>query len=187
MPESQQPLEGQNIMLASILSGSRQKILDVGAGDGKWGGLIRSWKGPMHANVEKLWAIEIWPGYVKKYRLKKIYDEVLVGDMLTFTGWSEFDVVILGDVLEHVKRKDGLRLIAELRRSTARVYLTIPISECVQNGAVYKNPHESHLDQWTDEELEEEGWERLHKGLNPNGRVMIGTYVLRRVPIPQKP
>lgn len=184
MPESQQPMEGQNIMLAAILEGGPcQGILDVGAGNGKWGKLIRSWVPGMHANVQRLVALEICSAYAKDYRLADIYDEVLVVDLRQYTGWDNgYDVIILGDVLEHVCRADALKLIGQLRRTTARVYLTVPISKCAQNGSIYKNSHETHLDQWTHEELEVEGWEELHRGLNPNGRVTIGTYTLRRVP-----
>lgn len=168
-------------MLTAILTGKCTSILDVGAGDAKWGKLIRSWVPRMRANVQKIVAIEICPASVKKYHLRDIYDEVIIGDMRTYADWSEFDVVILGDVLEHVRRAEGIAVISRLRRTVARVYLTIPITDCPQDGTPYGNQHETHLDQWTHEELQAEGWEQLHQGLNPNGRVTIGTYVLRRM------
>lgn len=178
MPESQQPLEGQNIMLTAILKGGCQSVLDVGAGDGKWGKLIRSWASRMRVNVQELVALEIWPEYVKKHRLHETYDEVLVMDLRDYRDWPNHDVIILGDVLEHIHREEALTLIGMLLAVKARTYLTIPISPCPQDGAVYGNQYETHLDQWTHEELETLGWKQLHQGPNPNGLVMIGTYQL---------
>ena len=173
MPESQQPIEGQKIMINRIVNnaGLLYSVIDVGAGDGKWGRLLKGL-------VRRIVAIEIWPKCVEKYKLNELYDEVMIRDARQFEEWDKFDVVILGDVLEHVPRADALELIEKLKRSGSRVYLTTPITPCPQNGTVYKNPHETHLDQWTHEELEALGWVRLHEGLNPNGKVMIGTYML---------
>jgi len=181
MPKSQQPPEGQRIMLTCILlDGPCGSVIDVGAGDGKWGKLLRS--PTLHPGVKspisRLVALEICPECVKRHRLGEIYDQVIVGNAAEYINWSGFDVVILGDVLEHLCREDGLGLIKRLKESDARVYLTVPISPCPQDGTVYGNPHETHLDQWTHEELDALEWKMLHRGLNPNGKVMIGTYVL---------
>lgn len=171
MPESQQPIVGQKLMIDRILSGPHQRVLDVGAGDGKWGKLLKGL-------VPHLLALEVWPGYIKKYHLNDIYDVVIHGDLVKFDRFSEFDVIILGDVLEHLKRTDAIAVIDRLRQSGTRVFLTIPISKCVQDGTVYGNPYETHLDQWSHEELEAISWKVLHRGMNEAGTVEIGTYQL---------
>lgn len=168
-------------MLAGILDGGPcQSIIDVGAGDGRWGKLIRVWAPRMHANVQRLVGLEIWPRYVKKYHLESIYDEVIISDLRCYLYWDQFDVVILGDVLEHLYQLAAYNFVELLKKQRARVYLTIPITPCPQNGTVYSNPYETHLYQWTHEELEHYGWKELHQGPNPNGLVTIGTYELGR-------
>lgn len=171
MPESQQPMEGQKIMLEGILSNSNHRVVDVGAGDGRWGRLLKG-------KVRKLVAIEAWGKYVERYRLHDIYDEVFVEDVRNFKSWDDFDVVILGDVLEHMFRVDAIKLTQIFKQKELRAFLTVPITLCIQDGTVYGNPYETHLDQWTHKELETVGWKQLHQGLNPKGLVTIGTYVL---------
>lgn len=172
MPESQQPMEGQKIMLEGILSNPNHRVVDVGAGDGRWGHLLKG-------KMQRLVAIEVWGNYVEHYHLRDIYDEVFIEDAKNFQAWGDFDVVILGDVLEHLHRVDALKLIATLKKTKVKVFLTVPITHCPQDGMVYDNPYETHLDQWTHEELERLGWEMIHQGLNPNGKVMIGTYIMQ--------
>jgi len=171
MPESQQPMEGQKIMLEEILSNPNHRVVDVGAGDGRWGRLLKG-------KVRRLVAIEAWGKCVERYRLRDIYDEVCIEDARNFKNWDDFDVVILGDVLEHMFRIDAIKLTQIFKQKKLRVFLTVPITLCIQNGTVYGNPYETHLDQWSHDELVALGWVRLHQGLNPNAKVTIGTYVL---------
>lgn len=172
MPMSQQPLEGQRIMLDIITSDiNSRKVLDVGAGDGKWGKLLKDL-------VPIVLALEVWEPYIMKYKLDVNYDEVIQGNVSYFNKFEEFDVIILGDVLEHLEKNDALALVSKLKSVKARVFLTIPISDCPQDGKKLGNPYESHLYQWTNQELKELGWKLLHRGFNEVGTVEIGTYEL---------
>jgi SAM-dependent methyltransferase len=169
MPTSQQPEEGQAIMIERILAGCCHKVLDVGAGDGKWGKLLADL-------VPCCVALEIWPDYVKKYHLDNIYDDVILGDVIRFDMFKQFDVVIFGDVLEHMKRADAMTVTHRIKQAGVRAYLTIPISECIQDGKVYGNPYETHLDHWSHDDLIAVGWKLLHRGMNEAKTVEIGTY-----------
>ena len=168
MPTSQQPIEGRDLMLARII-GKSQTVLDVGAGDGKWGKLLMG-------KVPNIKGLDAWKPCCEG--IKDMYDEVIECDIRTFEAWTNIDTVILGDVLEHLPREDGLELIRKLKTFAIDVYLTIPITDCPQVGSELGNPFETHLDQWSDQELTECGWICMHKGLNPNGKVTIGTYYL---------
>ena len=172
MPESQQPQEGIAIMRSKILACRPKRVVDVGAGDGKWGQIL-------HHLVDEIVAIEVWQPYVDKYNLRSIYDAVVCTDVRKWYGWKAGDVIIMGDVLEHMTRRDALALVRGCR-AFGTVFLTIPTTPCPQDGEVYGNPYETHVDQWTHEELIAEGWELLHQGPNPKRLAMIGTYVMRR-------
>ena len=171
MPFSEQPEEGKMLMTQMILKNPKRKILDVGAGAGKWGKILSG-------KVEQIDCVEIWKPYIEQYRLKKIYNRVYNMDIMDFSSLSYYDVVILGDVLEHLHYKDAIKLVKRLKKSVEETYLTIPVSLCIQ-GEYMGNPYETHRYQWTHEELEELGFDLIHKGANASGSVVIGTYVMR--------
>jgi len=174
MPRSQQPIEGENIILKRIGNlESPALILDVGAGDGKWGRLLSN-------KMLLVCGIEAWKRSIEINVLDDIYWKVINEDMrnLPVIFYKLFDAIILGDVLEHVGRNDALLIIERLKQSGTEAYLTVPISACPQDGTIYGNPFETHLDQWTHEELAELGWKQLHEGTNEAGTVKIGTYIL---------
>jgi hypothetical protein len=171
MPKSQQPDEGQNILVDLILRSPDRVVLDVGAGSGKWGRLL-------FRKVKKIIALEVWKPHVVDDKLAQVYDEIVVGDVRNFVRWDEVDAIILGDVLEHLCREDALALVETVKSRGIAAYLTVPISECAQDGAVYGNPFETHLDQWSHEELTAIGWRQVHVGANEQGTVTVGTYVM---------
>ena len=65
-------------------------------------------------------------------------------------GLPEYDVVILGDVLEHFTLADALQVWASARAHARYVVLSIPIVEYPQ-GVHYDNVHETHLHVWSHE------------------------------------
>ena len=172
MPESQQPIKGRDMIVERIAKTPWCSVLDIGAGDGKWGKLLAE-------HVYKITGLEVWQDSIVNNKLNSIYDGMIQMDAREFEGWDGFDVVILGDVLEHLPYDDAVAFVERLKAKALDVYLTIPISECIQDGTVYGNPFETHLYQWTDKELVALGFKQLHAGPNPNGKVMIGTYLIK--------
>lgn len=170
MPRSQQPSGGEQIIYDSIIAmGTDIKVLDVGAGDGKWSMLT--------GKVKKCVGVEVWLPYINTYSLHIKYDEVLNQDIRDFHNYKDYDVLIFGDVLEHLPYDDAVKVVEEIKSVGTTMYLSIPISLCIQDGNG-GNPYEEHLYQWTNEELIKLGFKQLHVGSNPNGLVKIGTYVI---------
>ena len=170
MPRSQQPQEGEKIIVDKILGNPKNRwILDVGCGDGKWSEYLKG-------KVNHIHGIEICKKYIDKYDLKHKYTLLYNVDASNFDSYDIYNVIILGDVLEHLEHDKAIELINELKKNNLIIYLTIPISKCIQDGKVYGNPYETHRYQWTHEELVELGFKQLHEGFNPNGLVKIGTY-----------
>ena len=171
MPESQQPIDGTAVIKAAVAG--LEMVLDVGAGPGKWG---RELAGV----VRFIDALEAWPATAEELKRSGLYHEVICLDLREFDGWDSYPAVILGDVLEHLPRADAVKFIERLKKSTCRVFLTVPVSRCVQCGVPFGNPFETHLDQWYHYDLFLAGWRLLHVGANESGSVIIGSYELAR-------
>jgi SAM-dependent methyltransferase len=119
-------------------------ILDVGAGSGVYSRLFR----PILPWATWV-ALEIHKPYVERYELKLHYERIIVSDVLRATiKPNSFDVVILGDVLEHMTDVDAA---AALRRAwswaATAVIASVPLGHCPQ-GASEGNEHEAHLSEW---------------------------------------
>lgn len=172
MPESQQPEGGIQLILDTILETPDIDVLDIGAGEGKWGKSLKN-------KVKSIDGVEVWKPYIDKFKLVNYYDNLINVDMLKFDyTLKKHDVMILGDVLEHLTYDNALLFMKESQKYIDTIYLSIPISLCIQNGISSGNPYEEHLYQWKDDELQKLfGFELIHEGFNPNGLVKIGTYV----------
>ena len=85
-----------------------QRVLDIGAGDGKYGQLVRAaGPGPTHIT-----AVEFDVSR-RKGLLAAGYDEVLnmPARGLLKAPLAEYDLVILGDVIEHMRKSEGQDLL----------------------------------------------------------------------------
>lgn len=120
-------------------------VLDVGPGVGTYAKLLA---GPA---ISRLIGLEIYEPYVSTYRLHDYYDEIIVGDARE-VDLPACDVVILGDVAEHMTEEAALDLWARSAAAARRaVYLSIPIVDYPQ-GEIEGNEHEHHVvDDWNHE------------------------------------
>ena len=114
------------------------KILDVGAGCGTYSDLLRGYG-------YKMDAIEIWEPYIKKYNLKDKYDVVMEMDVLDVYAptLQNYDMCILGDILEHLNIEDGQRLIKDISKHCKYFIVAIPYQ--MEQGEHEGNIHETHL------------------------------------------
>ena len=78
-------------------------VLDIGPGVGTYAKLLSD------VRTSRVSAIEIYEPYVHTYRLRDYYDEIVIGDARE-TELPACDVVILGDVAEHMTAEAALDL-----------------------------------------------------------------------------
>ena len=133
--------------IARLAADQPISILDIGPGVGTYAKLLHD------LPVERSTAIEIWEPYVHTYRLTEYYDEVVVGDART-TPFPSADVVILGDVAEHMTEVEARALWDKAAHAANRaVFLSIPIVPYPQ-GHIEGNAHEAHVvDDWNHERV----------------------------------
>lgn len=118
-----------------------QRILDIGAGEGKYGRLIR-------ASGQRDWhltAVEFEVG--RRDELAAIgYDEVRsisAMDLMRHPS-EEFDVVILGDVIEHFRKSEGQDLLEYLNYRSAYLLVITPENMPMSSPHFY----EGHNSMW---------------------------------------
>jgi predicted TPR repeat methyltransferase len=124
-----------------------KSVLDVGAGAGVYGKMARSLP-----SVIRLDAIEIWEPYINKFALPYIYDTIYKADAREHEDF-DYDVVIFGDVLEHMTREEAVALYDKARAQARAVIFSIPIIHLPQ-GPYEGNPYETHVEEdWTHDEI----------------------------------
>lgn len=170
MPESQQSKIGTDIIVNKILSNPNQIVLDVGAGEGKWGKILKS-------KVNRIDGIEVWKPYIDKYELSLYYDTLYNVDIRKFVYDKKYNIAILGDVLEHLLEDDAILFLNKLKEMVDVIFLTIPVTVCIQDGNLIGNPFETHHYHWSDKEIRFDlGFTLLNVSVNDNGLVAIGCY-----------
>jgi organic radical activating enzyme len=136
------------------------KVLNVGAGSGI-SGLARQLP---FLEFEQLDHIDICEEFLIKTRefkwsAKKV--NFILGDIRNFDKIDEYDLILLFDIVEHLPKEDGLRLL----QTKPKKIVFIPIERTLgQTGVDYDcYPSLRHLSLWSEEEFRELGFrtERL--------------------------
>lgn len=125
-----------------------ESVLDIGPGVGKYGIIVKRLR-ELGTPIGSLAAVEIDESYIEQFNLKDIYDVVQLGDasLLPDVGPdAAWDLVILGDVLEHMRKSRGVDLIEYLYYRTKYIVLVVPI-DYIQ-GAVDGHAAEAHISTW---------------------------------------
>jgi predicted TPR repeat methyltransferase len=121
-------------------------VLDIGAGSGTYAHLLR----PLGCTMD---AVEIWQPYLDEYSLSSLYRDVFVEDVRTMahsSDWNHsYDLIIFGDVLEHMTKAEALSVWAWAHRVARWGLISVPIVHWPQ-GAEHGNPHEAHVQEHID-------------------------------------
>lgn len=143
MPYSSEIFDGE---IKDIISKIKPtNFLDLGAGAGKYGELIK-----VAVPEVKTIAIEIEQDYIERFSLKRTYDEVWnmsVLDLISPRYYEKtFDLVMIGDIIEHLKKSDGVDLINYLIYRSKWIIVEFP-HQYLQN-AVEGYDSEAHISVW---------------------------------------
>ena len=112
-------------------------ILDVGFGAGTYGKLLKE--------LGYTWVdgIDIYPDKIEELELDKVYDHIFIED-IRFFYHNIYDLIILGDVLEHLNLDDSIDMLSRMKEgATKHIVVSIPFS--FPQGEIDNNPHEKHL------------------------------------------
>ena len=132
-----------------IVSLNPKTVLDIGAGQGVYLDLIRRDLG----DSVVVDAIEAWQPYVDQFNLHNRYNDVYVGDVREYSFNKNYDLVICGDVLEHMSEKDALDIWGKISTIAKHAIISIPIIHYHQD-AINGNPYEIHEEEdWNSERV----------------------------------
>lgn len=123
-------------------------VLDIGPGEGIYGKIVRKFS----PETEKLVGVEIWGPYVEQFKIRDFYDEVWICDARIYPDYK-YDLVIFGDVLEHMSKEDAVALWKKVSKQAKYAIISVPIIHFHQD-AVNNNPYEIHVkEDWTTKEV----------------------------------
>ena len=137
-----------------------EKFLDVGCGAGHYGKILRAAAVPF-AVVD---AIEVFPEYIERHGLKEIYDDIMIRDIRqVYDEVKPYDVIIMGDVLEHLTKEEAIAVVEGLKIKCCFIWVALPMK--IDRSWSYgyeqleeewaENEYGRHLHDWTHAELQE--------------------------------
>ena len=151
---SQHPLEIDPVISGWLPNLSGKRVLDLGCGKGSLGLLLRQAPGGLRAHLT---GAEIFQPNIDFVRRFNLYDEILEGDITEKDDWPDFDVVVACEILEHLPRDDGERLLARLEHAPT-VIVSTPNGRDLR-GPIGGNDAEAHLSVWTVADFKTRGYE----------------------------
>ncbi len=112
-----------------------KRILDVGPGEGTYSKLLRDLG-------YKMDCVEIHEPYTITYNLKDKYDNVFIGNILN-QDITNYDFIILGDVLEHISADEAQNLIKKIVNQGKECLVAVPY--LMPQDGLDDNDYEEHL------------------------------------------
>lgn len=122
-------------------------ILDVGAGAGKYADLIRAVKPDAHIT-----ALELGEESIKKHNLASKYNLIMKESgnaLIESHPLLTFDLVILGDVIEHMRKSEGMDFLNWLNYRTTYIVIVVPEAMIMSRDPWY----EGHNSVWTERDF----------------------------------
>lgn len=126
--------------------------LDVGACDGKWFRLL--------GDYFIMNGIEPFKDNIAIHNLDLLYNIMYLGTIQGF-NYPWYDLVILGDVIEHMTIKEAKQVIKYALKHSTEVLIAVPY--LYEQDELYGNPFEKHLQP----DLTHEIFMQRYKGLQP--------------------
>lgn len=150
MPESYSYFKDQIRRWIYLNISKKFKILDVGPGCGTYALLL--------PDFDYIDCVEVFEPYVDRFYLKLLYRNVFISNIMDFK-FDYYDFIILGDVLEHLSKEDGIKLIDEICTKCKQLLVAVPY--LYEQVEVEGNKYEIHLQSDLTQEIMSERYPQL--------------------------
>lgn len=148
--------------------GEADTILDLGCGDGRLMEVLSQGK------KWKVLGVDIFSEYVKVAKKRRPYEFVILGDIeetveKLIRKKNKFDVVFFSQVIEHIPRKAGEKILDRLEEvAKKRIIVGTPRGFMYQPEAFLdSNPHQVHKSGWSEEDFSSRGYKIYGVGIKP--------------------
>lgn len=124
-------------------------VLDIGAGAGKYANLVRAIDPKIHIT-----ATELGEASIERHSLAEKYDVILretSSSIIENHPLSTYDLVIMGDVIEHMRKSEGLDFLNWINYRAKYIAIVVPEAMPMNRDPWY----EGHNSVWTDRDF---GW-----------------------------
>lgn len=148
----------QREQLMNLLNDSKS-ILDLGCGKG-------SHLEGLNFQDAKLTGVDLSEAWTREAKDSGIYSQIVVMDIFAYLQEQKkesFDSVIACDLIEHLPKADGARLLKELKRVSRNLCIVTTPNGFVRQMPSDGNSANEHLSGWTPPEMLEFGF-KLHSG-----------------------
>lgn len=115
---------------------SNTKVLDVGPGQGNYSFLFRK-------HVGSIDACELHGPYIKRHKLSEKYDTVYNMSVVDFPDFDKYDLVIMGDILEHLTVEEA-KAVIEKCKNVKQMLIAVPF-EMKQHAGGGRPASEEHI------------------------------------------
>ena len=155
------------LILKIVCEHKPRTILDVGIGCGKYGLLFREYldghrQGRAFHDPETwgvhIVGVEVFRPYITPVH-NYIYNKIIIGDIchLLSCGIDKFDLIFLGDIIEHFNKEEGRAVLLSLGgRLTPNGMILVSTPNFESNWSKpmpFGNEHERHHCRWTIEDF----------------------------------
>jgi hypothetical protein len=134
MPRSTAIFKKETINFIREKFNPESSILDMGAGCGTYSDLFNKYYG-------KIDGLEVFEPYVDMFSLKDKYRNLYIDNALTF-NFDYYNLIIVGDMLEHITEEEGINLIEKLYGKCDDLIIAIPFNS--PQDIFYDNEFEIH-------------------------------------------
>ena len=148
-----------------------ETVLDVGCGQGDYYEMLKD-------HFKRIDAVEIWEPYIHEYKLKEKYTNLYHVNIMDF-DFEYYDIIIMGDILEHLSRDDAITLLNRIHRKCKQILVVLPYY--LPQETVFGNVYERHLQPDIDDSVMEKYFPmlKLHEfhGKEAKLRIDVGENV----------
>lgn len=153
MPASAKEGKTEILSWVNNINHDFKKVLDLGVGKGTYSRLFR--KRPSKLSNARWIGVEAWEPYIEQFDLRSQYHEIINKDirLLDYPALAPVDIVIAGDVLEHVTKQEAINIVDKVLQISPYMIISIPIIHYPQ-GPWQGNQYEIHVkDDWSHQEM----------------------------------
>ncbi len=128
-------------------------ILDIGCGANS----------PIQYCNNKMYRIGVdaYMPSIKASKKKNLHDKYYLSDILSIDKKfkpKSVDCVLAFDLIEHLSKKDGLKLILMMEKIARKKVIIFTPNGFLKQGALYGNPWQVHKSGWSSKEMQKRGY-----------------------------